>query len=126
MDGSDVSIQLQGTGIGLFWSGCNNSSDRSSGISVAALLFTVTACGFCVTGGQIASNVAAYYPTAIRSTGVGWCLGIGRLGSIIGPVWGGVVLISAGHETNRAFLIIAVPELIAMTSAFADSLPAKA
>jgi len=94
-----------------------------SGASVAALLFTVTACGFCVTGGQTASNAAAaaYYPTAIRSTGVGWCLGIGRVGSIIGPILGGVLLLSAGGQMTRVFWIIGVPALIATASAFAAS-----
>jgi AAHS family 4-hydroxybenzoate transporter-like MFS transporter len=89
-----------------------------SGASIAALIFTVTAAGFCVTGGQTASNAVAagYYPTPIRSTGVGWCLGIGRFGSIIGPVLGGALLISAG--SHAVFWIIAVPALIAMTSAF--------
>jgi AAHS family 4-hydroxybenzoate transporter-like MFS transporter len=89
-----------------------------SGASIAALIVTVTAAGFCVTGGQTASNAVAagYYPTAIRSTGVGWCLGIGRFGSILGPVLGGALLISAG--THTVFWIIAVPALIATTAAF--------
>jgi len=89
-----------------------------SGASIAALIFTVTAAGFCVTGGHTASNAVAagYYPTPIRSTGVGWCLGIGRFGSIIGPILGGALLISAGSHT--VFWIIAVPALIAMGAAF--------
>lgn len=38
-----------------------------------------------------ALNVAVY-PTLIRSTGVGWATGIGRLGSMIGPLLGGVLI----------------------------------
>jgi len=47
--------------------------------------------GFFIVGGQISLNaLASYiYPTANRSTGMGWAFGIGRIGSIIGPVLGG-------------------------------------
>lgn len=38
-----------------------------------------------------ALNVAVY-PTLIRSTGVGWATGIGRLGSMVGPLLGGVLI----------------------------------
>ena len=62
----------------------------------SALLVSVAifAAGFCVVGGQIAANAlaAAFYPTSIRATGVGWALGIGRVGSIVGPLVGGVLL----------------------------------
>ena len=91
-----------------------------SGASIGALILTVTASGFCVTGGQTASNAVAagYYPTAIRSTGVGWCLGIGRVGSIVGPVLGGALLIWAGAQVSQVFWFTGVPALIAMVSAF--------
>ena len=58
-----------------------------AGVSIVALAATVFAAGFCVIGGQIGANAttAAFYPTQIRSTGVGWALGMGRLGSIFGP-----------------------------------------
>jgi MFS transporter, AAHS family, 4-hydroxybenzoate transporter len=35
---------------------------------------------------------ASAYPTEIRATGVGWALGAGRIGSILGPVLGGLLL----------------------------------
>lgn len=35
---------------------------------------------------------AAAYPMARRSTGVGWALGVGRLGDIMGPLPGGTLL----------------------------------
>ena len=59
------------------------------------LLFTlIFLCGFFTFGAQISLNsLAAYiYPTHARSTGVGWALGIGRIGSILGPVVGGMLL----------------------------------
>jgi AAHS family 4-hydroxybenzoate transporter-like MFS transporter len=60
---------------------------------------------------------ASYYPTAIRSTGVGWALGIGRIGSIVGPVLGGIVL-SLGWNTAELFLATAAPALVASMAVF--------
>jgi MFS transporter, AAHS family, 4-hydroxybenzoate transporter len=93
-----------------------------SGASVALLIVTVSAAGFCVVGGQTASNalVAEYYPTSIRSTGIGWSLGIGRIGGIIGPILGGILL-SAGGGARRVFWVAAVPALIGTVAAVAVS-----
>ena len=80
----------------------------------------IFASGFCIVGGQIASNAlsATFYPTSIRATGVGWSLGIGRAGSIIGPLVGGALL--AQHwETQPLFLAAALPALIAALAALA-------
>ena len=58
------------------------------------LLFLSFFVGFFLVGGQIGLNAIAgtIYPTHIRSTGVGWALGVGRLGSIAGPVLGGFLI----------------------------------
>ena len=89
-----------------------------AGTSVPLLFATVFLAGFCVVGGQIAANAltAESYPTPIRSTGVGWALGIGRVGSIIGPVIGGLLL-SLHWETRQVLLIGVVPTLIAAIAA---------
>src|SRR6266404_1688350 len=62
-----------------------------SAVPVATAIFVA---GFCIVGGQIAANAlaAAFYPTSVRATGVGWALGVGRAGSISGPVGGGALL----------------------------------
>jgi AAHS family 4-hydroxybenzoate transporter-like MFS transporter len=62
--------------------------------SAAATLAVIGAIGFCIIGGQIGTNAlaAALYPTSIRGTGVGWAVGIGRIGAILGPVVGGMLL----------------------------------
>ena len=39
--------------------------------------------------------VSNYYPTTARAAGVAWCAGFGRLGGIVGPIIGGV-LVGAG------------------------------
>jgi AAHS family 4-hydroxybenzoate transporter-like MFS transporter len=93
------------------------ASIGSVGISLGLLMLTIFAAGFCVVGAQSGSNAlaASLYPTLLRSTGVGWALGIGRIGSIVGPVIGGILL--AQHwDTPRLFLVGAVPALFAMAA----------
>jgi AAHS family 4-hydroxybenzoate transporter-like MFS transporter len=57
------------------------------------LMLTFVA-GFMIIGAQGGLNALAanFYPTAIRSTGIGWALGVGRIGSIVGPLLGGMFL----------------------------------
>lgn len=76
------------------------------------LLVVVFAGGFCVVGGQPAVNALAghYYPTSLRSTGIGWSLGIGRIGSVIGPLIGGQ-LIALNWSNAALFHAAAAPVL---------------
>jgi AAHS family 4-hydroxybenzoate transporter-like MFS transporter len=91
-----------------------------TGGSIALATVAIFAAGFCIVGGQTGSNALAamFYPTAIRSTGVGWALGIGRAGSIVGPLVGGVML---AHQIGAKplFVVAAVPALIAALAALA-------
>jgi AAHS family 4-hydroxybenzoate transporter-like MFS transporter len=98
-----------------------------AGASIPFLVIAVFAAGVAVIGGQTASNALAadVYPTAIRSTGVGWAFGVGRVGSILGPILGGVLL-SYGGGARRTFWAAAAPALIATCAALAiGSMPAK-
>jgi AAHS family 4-hydroxybenzoate transporter-like MFS transporter len=74
--------------------------------------------GAFVIGGQNSANVlaAVFYPTYIRSTGVGWALGIGRIGSIVGPVLGGMML-AANWDRQSLFIAAAIPAFVAAASA---------
>jgi MFS transporter, AAHS family, 4-hydroxybenzoate transporter len=93
-----------------------------SGHSIALAAISIFCAGFCIVGGQGACNAlsATSYPTTIRSTGVGWALGIGRVGSIVGPLVGGIMLTrQVSHES--VFLAAAVPALCASLAAFALS-----
>jgi AAHS family 4-hydroxybenzoate transporter-like MFS transporter len=75
--------------------------------------------GAAMIGSQLGANamVAALYPARIRSTGVGWALGIGRLGGIAGPAIGGTLL-SFGLPPLQIFLCACAPALIAATCTF--------
>jgi MFS transporter, AAHS family, 4-hydroxybenzoate transporter len=90
-----------------------------SGANVTLLAITIIGAGMCVIGSQSFINVmsAVIYPTAVRSTGVGWALGIGRIGAIIGPVLGGYLL-AAQFTPRTLFFLIAVPALMAGLSIF--------
>ncbi|MGH7012877.1 MAG: MFS transporter [Stellaceae bacterium] len=63
------------------------------GGSVTALVIVSFLAGFCVLGIQSAINVAGalIYPTSLRANGSGWQLGLGRIGSIVGPLVGGAL-----------------------------------
>jgi MFS transporter, AAHS family, 4-hydroxybenzoate transporter len=81
---------------------------------VPVLLAGAGVVGAIIVGGQIAMNAvtASFYPAQIRSTGVGWALGIGRIGSIVGPLLGGL-LIGSGWQGTSAVMFAIIPTLIA-------------
>lgn len=88
-----------------------------SGRSMALAAVAIFAAGFCIVGGQTAANAltATFYPTSMRATGVGWALGIGRVGSIVGPLVGGELL--ARHwGWEPLFMVAAIPALVAMVA----------
>ena len=62
--------------------------------SLAAALVTLFLAGVCIQSAQAALNgvAAMLYPTGVRAAGAGWALGVGRLGSIMGPVVGGFLI----------------------------------
>src|SRR6201747_2493925 len=84
------------------------------GHSVVFITMAIFIAGFCMVGGQIAANAlaAGFYPTSVRATGVGWALGIGRVGSIVGPLIGGALL-SAKWSTGSVVLAAATAALCA-------------
>ena len=66
--------------------------------------------GFCVLGIQLGLNATAamIYPTSIRANGSGWALGIGRVGSIVGPILGGA-LIQMKLSVTVLYMLAAIP-----------------
>ncbi len=70
--------------------------------------------GFLVQGGfgGLYAIAARLYPTEIKTTGVGWAIGIGRLGAVAGPIVGGLA-IEAEFSLLASFTLFAVPMVIA-------------
>jgi AAHS family 4-hydroxybenzoate transporter-like MFS transporter len=71
------------------------------------------ATGFGVIGGQVGITTLAsmIYPVQMRSTGLGWALGVGRVGSIVGPTIGGLML-ATGLDAKHVYLVCVVPALV--------------
>jgi len=59
----------------------------------------------------LSAYAATIYPTAIRSTGVGWVVGWGRVGAIAGALFG-TALVAAGLTIETAYVIAALPAVI--------------
>jgi AAHS family 4-hydroxybenzoate transporter-like MFS transporter len=76
----------------------------------SVLLTNMLIAGVGVLGGQIGLNALAgtIYPTYMRATGAGWGLGVGRIGSIAGPIIGGLLL-SMGLTRPTLLLLTAIP-----------------
>jgi AAHS family 4-hydroxybenzoate transporter-like MFS transporter len=89
-----------------------------AGANLPLVIVAVFGTGLGLIGGQSVTNATAAiaYPTEIRSTGVGWATGIGRIGSIVGPS-----IAAYMHTVNVAieyiFLAAAVPALCAAVAA---------
>ncbi|KQY56802.1 MULTISPECIES: MFS transporter [unclassified Nocardioides] len=82
------------------------------------LPFTVLLAAVAVAGvGSIGTQVliyglvSNYYPTSARAAGVAWCAGFGRLGGIVGPVIGGI-LVGAGVGGSTAFQLFAAVSVV--------------
>ncbi|AVR68177.1 MULTISPECIES: MFS transporter [Pseudomonas aeruginosa group] len=74
------------------------------------LLAFVFAAGFCIIGGQLTLNAFAsnFYPAQVRATGTGWALGVGRFGSILGPLFGSLLL-GMHISVENIFILAAIP-----------------
>lgn len=87
-------------------------------VSLAVTLTLAFCAGFATNGGFNAFYAlgAALYPAEIRSTGIGWAMGIGRLGAVIGPMLGGI-LIGQGLSLAALLAVFAIPLVIAGSAA---------
>jgi MFS transporter, AAHS family, 4-hydroxybenzoate transporter len=82
--------------------------------AVAPLMFALFVAGGCIIGGQLnfPAMTVALYPQHVRGAGTGWTMGVGRLGSIVGPMVGGA-LVAANFSVSSLFVIAAIPPVIA-------------
>ena len=70
--------------------------------------------GMTIIGSQTGANgtCGKLYPARMRTTGLGWALGIGRLGGVAAPILGGYLL-ALGLAPTRIFLSACLFALIA-------------
>ena len=82
------------------------------GLTKSMLFVVVFLAGWGIFAGQAGNNAVAatYYPTTLRSTGVGAALGVGRIGSILGPYV--AEYMRPRYSTHQLFLVFAVPALL--------------
>ncbi|OED08207.1 3-(3-hydroxy-phenyl)propionate transporter MhpT [Burkholderia sp. A2] len=83
----------------------------------ASLAAAAFAAGMFVVGGQsvLYALAAIYYPTAMRGTGVGAAVAVGRLGSVVGPL-AAATLLAAGRS---APVVIGASIPVTLVAAFA-------
>lgn len=96
--------------------------------SLAPMLIATLLLGIGVQGAQAGLNAlaAGFYPTSVRATGIGWALGVGRVGSIVGPSLGGVLLSLQWRPEQILMAGIAPAACAALAIILASRLPQRA
>lgn len=89
------------------------------GFGDSAFLVAMLCAGFFVIGGHqgLNSSVGLFYPSAVRTTAVGWALSVAKIGSISGPLIGGLLL-ARELPVQSLFLLAAVPPLLVACCVF--------
>jgi AAHS family 4-hydroxybenzoate transporter-like MFS transporter len=96
-------------------------------LSLEVLFVVVFIAGFTIVGGQAGLNAlaASFYPTDLRSTGVGYALGVGRVGGIVAqPVAG--VLVDRGWVARQLLLAASLPAMVTVAGLVAMGKQVKA
>lgn len=88
-----------------------------AGITFWPLMISIFISGFLIIGVQLSLTavITNYYPTALRGTGIGWSAAVGRFGSLLGPLVGGM-LVAGGSSPSMMFTISALAPLCACLS----------
>jgi AAHS family 4-hydroxybenzoate transporter-like MFS transporter len=83
-------------------------------LSLLSLMVCASVTGFFLIGAMIGlyTIAPALYPVGQRVTGIGWAIGIGRVGAILSPLIGGILL-SYGLSSSQSMVFFAFPLLIA-------------
>jgi len=84
-----------------------------AGARLPWIMVGICATGFLLIGAQMSLGafVASFYPTAVRGTGIGWTQAVGRVGSLFGPLIGGLLL-SLGASPAQLFALGSIPALL--------------
>jgi benzoate transport len=98
----------------------------SVSMPLAMTLLVALLVGVTVNGGfngfwGLAANL---YPAEMRGAGVGWALGVGRIGAVLGPIVGGF-LVGANLPISTIFAIFALPLVIAAILCLMIKMPVR-
>ena len=88
-------------------------------LSLVSLMLVSGVMGFFLIGAMIGLYTIApsVYPANIRVSGVGLAIGIGRLGAIIAPLAGGLI-VNSGYSTDQIFVIFSIPLILAALAVY--------
>jgi AAHS family benzoate transporter-like MFS transporter len=78
---------------------------------VVLVLVAVAGFGGLGTQNLLNDHVAGFYPAGARATGLGWALGVGRVGAIVGPTYG-ALFVGGGSVVVASAVAFAVPALL--------------
>ncbi|MCC4619943.1 MFS transporter [Xanthomonas cassavae CFBP 4642] len=94
----------------------------SAVLSWAFVTALLTGAAMTAAMGGLYAIASVVFPAAVRSTGMGWAIGVGRFGAILSPLCAGVVL-DAGWTPAMLYLACDVPLLFAAAAVVAMRLP---
>jgi MFS transporter, AAHS family, 4-hydroxybenzoate transporter len=83
----------------------------------ALLLVMILFAGMTIIGSQTGANgtCGKLYPARMRTSGFGWAIGVGRIGSVVAPMLGGYLL-SIGLRPTQIFLSACFVALVAASA----------
>ena len=88
-------------------------------LSLIYLMLVAAVMGFFLIGAMIGLYTIApsVYPANVRVSGVGLAIGIGRIGAIVAPLAGGIIL-NSGYSTDEIFVIFSIPLILAALAVY--------
>ena len=88
-------------------------------LSLVSLMLVAAIMGVFLIGAMIGLYTIApsVYPANVRVSGVGLAIGIGRLGAIVAPLAGGIIL-NSGYSTDEIFVIFSIPLILAAVAVY--------
>lgn len=87
-------------------------------VAITPMLIVTFVIGVFLSGAMISLYAAVpdMYPVQIRNTALGWALGVGRLGAVLGPNLAGL-MIQVGWERFALYLAMSLPMFLAIFAA---------
>ena len=98
----------------------------SNNLPTGTLYCLVAIAGACTIGTTVLvdSYTATHFPEHLRATALGFALGVGRLGAIFGPIYGGWIL-DTDSGTKANFYAFAIPAAIGALAMIAIPAPRR-